>query len=1289
MVASFIGLTVGWLPVRLFVVPTLICTVLLGLCTCANPALSSPCTGQNTVSVICAGVTTDDTAERTTTSAAPTTVTIAGNNGGYGVAAVISGSTPADLTVTNSGSVAIGPGASTLTGLSALQLTGNGGLIGYSGNGSLSNTSSAIVEGDTPGLAITNTANGGGGINANTGTGSVTGLDAIVLTTSGSGAINLTTSGAITSSPSGGGITTTTVDGLNSVNVVGGVITAPGYGIVATSEGTGNVRIDMTGGQLISTGFGGIAATADGPSGNVFVKTSAITAPLLDVFATSNGGSVRVDVDDPIIAGSMGQALQDAVLASGAIVSIVNIANNITANADGGVFAGGGARTIVNQTAGTISSSGNGIETAGASIIHTAGGEIVSGANGIDAEVLVPTGGITILGGNLVISAGDGIHARIGYAGNPDDINVTVNSAMSINAGTIGSAAGVFTQTVGSGNIAITVDGNVNASGNGIDAEITNIGEAGIISGTGSTTINNSGDISGQIGAGVTVSGGAANVLNNTGSITGNIGVQLSGGTTILENSGTIRGAGGAALQIDEGVLQLGQGNGQIVGNVVDNGILAFNRPDTLTFGTTISGTGALQQLGPGTTVLTAVNTFTGGTTLSGGVVAAGNKSALGTGTVTFNGGTLQAAAAAISLGNPAQIGASGGTIDANGNTITLSGGIFNASGYNGPAGLTIVSGSGTGMVVLSGTDSYIGPTTIASGTLEVANGPGAGTFVSNVAIATNAAFVIDRSDTSTYFGSLSGAGAFSTVGPGLVVLDGNSGSFAGITTVSSGTIEVGDAATPGALLGGNVTVDAGATLAGHGTIGGNVTNLAGNVAPGGSIDTLTVGGSYTQGSSGTLTVEVSPGAASKLAVGGAANLAGKLALAFDPGVYTPTSYTLLSASSLSGTFSSVTGTNPSGLPQTILYESDGVDPSVVLALNQATVTPTNDTIYSAVTSIAVLNAQQLNGVILDRIGARQAGIADGEVTALSPGLAGAQLARAGAGNSAVLGDIAAALPRALSAEGAWFRGIGSFAAVDGNVGAPGFSGSTGGFLAGWDRPVAPNRYLGLAAGYLHSDIDEHAASSGTAQSARLAVYGGALVDRSLFTATAGYAHDWFATSRSFAGIGTASESHSGDEATAAGQWSLPLPIQGLGGTATLTPKAGIEYLHLFEAAFTETGAGGLDLAASNRGTDSLQPYIAAALSQKFITAGGTRIAPELRLGYAYEIFDSRLLTVTSLSGDAFPVEGVKPTRGQLTAGIGIVIQAAHLAAYADYDAIVPTGNTTEQVVQAGLRWRF
>ncbi len=168
-------------------------------------------------------------------------------------------------------------------------------------------------------------------------------------------------------------------------------------------------------------------------------------------------------------------------------------------------------------------------------------------------------------------------------------------------------------------------------------------------------------------------------------------------------------------------------------------------------------------------------------------------------------------------------------------------------------------------------------------------------------------------------------------------------------------------------------------------------------MSPGGTIGTMTIAGGYTQGAGGTLSIEVSPTAASQLKVGGAAKLDGTLALVFDPGIYSATSYKLLTASGVSGTFSTVTGANPSGLPQALLY--DPADVTLALSGTPAkpvVVAPTNDTIYSAVTSTAILTAQQANGIILDRLGQRQAGIADGQVAAATPGGSSARADRSG-----------------------------------------------------------------------------------------------------------------------------------------------------------------------------------------------------------------------------------------------------------------------------------------------------
>src|SRR6202042_2721062 len=106
--------------------------------------------------------------------------------------------------------------------------------------------------------------------------------------------------------------------------------------------------------------------------------------------------------------------------------------------------------------------------------------------------------------------------------------------------------------------------------------------------------------------------------------------------------------------------------------------------------------------------------------------------------------------------------------------------------------------------------------TTISAGTLQLGNGGTSGGIAGNVT--DNGALVFDRSDTVTFAGLINGSGALTQAGSGTLILNTNNSAFAGSTNVANGTLEVGDAADPGAILGGNVMVNNAGLLRGHGT---------------------------------------------------------------------------------------------------------------------------------------------------------------------------------------------------------------------------------------------------------------------------------------------------------------------------------------------------------------------------------------------------------------------------------------------------------------------------------------
>ena len=82
---------------------------------------------------------------------------------------------------------------------------------------------------------------------------------------------------------------------------------------------------------------------------------------------------------------------------------------------------------------------------------------------------------------------------------------------------------------------------------------------------------------------------------------------------------------------------------------LVDQGV-------TATISAPITGTGQVQKLEAGTLILSGQNSFTGGTLISAGILQATTSQAVGTGTLTLDGGTFQAGAAGLAFGNAVAI---------------------------------------------------------------------------------------------------------------------------------------------------------------------------------------------------------------------------------------------------------------------------------------------------------------------------------------------------------------------------------------------------------------------------------------------------------------------------------------------------------------------------------------------------------------------------------------------------------------------------------------------------------
>jgi len=486
----------------------------------------------------------------------------------------------------------------------------------------------------------------------------------------------------------------------------------------------------------------------------------------------------------------------------------------------------GGTRVQAGTLQGNTASLQGAIDVAlGAAVIFD------QGADGTYSGNMSGWGSLTKNGAGTLTLSGTNTYSGDTYVnagslqGNTTSLQGTIRNqaAVVFDQGSDGTYAGVM---LGTGSLTKSGNGTMTLSGSNTYSGGTTV-SAGKLAGTTSSLqgniANNAGVIFDQAGNGT-----YAGVMSGTGSLTksGTGTVTLTGTNTY--SGGTTVGAG--TLQGTTASLQ---------GGIANNAAVVFDQGSEGTYAGVMSGTGSLTKNGTGTVALTGSNTHSGGTVVNGGTLAVGADNHLGSGAggLAFNGGTLRFDGG-FTTSRAVALNAGGGTLDTNGRDVTLTGVLSGAGGltksgvgnltlsgantYSGgttvnagtlqggttslQGGITnnaavvfdqntsgtyagVMSGTGsltkagTGIVALSGTNTYIGGTTVSAGTLQ-------GTTTSlQGSITNNATVVFDQFANGTYADIMSGTGRLTKSGAGTVTLTG-SNTYSGGTTVSAGNLQ-------------------------------------------------------------------------------------------------------------------------------------------------------------------------------------------------------------------------------------------------------------------------------------------------------------------------------------------------------------------------------------------------------------------------------------------------------------------------------------------------------------------
>ncbi|MBN1577894.1 MAG: autotransporter-associated beta strand repeat-containing protein [Chitinispirillaceae bacterium] len=176
--------------------------------------------------------------------------------------------------------------------------------------------------------------------------------------------------------------------------------------------------------------------------------------------------------------------------------------------------------------------------------------------------------------------------------------------------------------------------------------------------------------------------------------------------------------------------------------------------------------------------------TCSGNISGSGKLIKYGSGTLILTGTNTHSGITANADGAGLQIGNNGTTGSVSGNIE---NSQPLTFYRSNSYTYGGViSGPGAVNKSGSGTLIFTGNNTYGGTTTINSGTLQIGNNGTTGVIAGNIANST--ALVFYRSNDYTYGYVISGSGTVTKNGAGALTLTGGN-TYSGQTIVSAGTL--------------------------------------------------------------------------------------------------------------------------------------------------------------------------------------------------------------------------------------------------------------------------------------------------------------------------------------------------------------------------------------------------------------------------------------------------------------------------------------------------------------------
>jgi hypothetical protein len=284
----------------------------------------------------------------------------------------------------------------------------------------------------------------------------------------------------------------------------------------------------------------------------------------------------------------------------------------------------------------------------------------------------------------------------------------------------------------------------------------------------------------------------------------------------------------------------------------------------------------------------------------------------------------------------------------------------------------------------------------------------------------------------------------------------------------------------------------------------------------------------------------------------------------------------------------------------------------------------------------------------------------------------------------------------------AWGRVIGDFAKRDDSSTMPGYRTNTGGGLGGIGYDDGDGFVLGIGGGYLTSraEWNDIGGSTGNVRTGVLGAYGSTRFGPMLIDGTVAGTYSSIDVNRQIVipnglpdglGLSTAISRTANGTTQAPGVAARVDFGTNLQGTrAALKPFVGLSYSWLDRRAFTESGAGSIDLTVNDQISDGLRSRLGAVGCYELMVAGPFSWALQGNLVWTHRLSATSGDITSGLVGQpgAFTIATVEDDLDSLQPGLAVIGRTALGQVFARYDGDFRQ-NFQAHTVTAGAAFKF